>query len=154
MDEAVSIKKDQTYPYLVPICTYLAMKLGEKGMEKLMKEEKANTEQELEQKYMARIMREPGLCNNPTFKEYQRFDVTKLGEGALQRQIRGWESGEHIVSVGDGGKARWFVTLLAMGPCNPLITTISAMKEKAKQDTGRGPFRGVEEEVKKLLFEN
>ena len=152
MDEAVSIKKDQTYPYLVPICTYLAMKLGEEGMEKLMKEEQAKTEQKLEEKYMARIMREPGLCMNPTFKEYQRFDVTKLGEGALQRQIRGWESGEHIVSVGDGGKARWFVTLLAMGPYSLLFNTPITTKEQAKQDTGRGPFRGVEEEVHKIFF--
>ena len=145
MDEAVSIKKDQTYPYLVPICTYLAMKLGEEGMEKLMKEEQAKTEEKLEEKYMARIMREPGLCKNPTYREYQLFDVTKLGEGALQRQIPGWESGEHIVSVGDGGEAQWFVTLLAMGPCSPLISTSPiAIKE---QDKERGPFRGVEEEV-------
>ena len=105
--------KEHTYPYLVPLFNYLAMKLGEKGMKKLMKEEQAKTEQELEQKYMARI--------------------------------RGWESGEHIVSVGDGGEAQWFVTLLAMGPCSPLISTSPiAIKE---QDKERGPFRGVEEEV-------
>ena len=116
--KTVHIKKEHTYPYLVPICTYLAMKLGEKGMKKLMKEEQAKSEQELEQKYMARIM------------------------------SGGWESGEHIVSVGDGGEAQWFVTLLAMGPCSPLISTSPiAIKEHAKQDKERGPFRGVEEEV-------
>ena len=119
-------------------------------MKKLMKEEQVKNEQELEQKYMERIMREPGLCKNPSRKEYQLFDVTKLGEGALPSRIRGWESGEQIVSVGDGEKAQWFVTLLAMGPCcSPLITSPIAIKEHAKQDTGRGPFRGVEEEVQK-----
>jgi hypothetical protein len=98
---------------------------------------------------MARIMREPGICKNPGRKGYQRFDVEKLGEGALQRRIRGWESGELIVSEGDGEKAQWFVTLLAMGPCSPLITSPIAVKEHAKQDKERGPFRGVEEEVHK-----
>ena len=120
--KTVHIKKEHTYPHLVPICTYLAMKLGEKGMKKLMKEEQAKTEQDLEQ---------------------------KLGEGALQRQIRGWESGEQIVSVGVGGKAQWCVTLLAMGPCSPLITPPIAIKQHAKQDKERGPMSGVEEEVYK-----
>ena len=118
-------------------------------MKKLLKEEQVKNEQELEQKYMERIMREPGLCKNPSRKEYQLFDVTKLGEGALQSRIRGWESGEQIVSVGVGGKAQWFVTLLAMGPCSPPITSPFAIKEHAKQDKERGPFRGVEEEVNK-----
>ena len=148
----VHIKKEHTYPYLVPICTYLAMRLGEKEMKKLLKEEEVKDEQELEQKYMARIMREPGICKNPDRKEYHRFDVEKLGEGALLQRIRGWESGELIVSEGDGEKAQWFVTLLAMGPYSPLITTPITIKEQAKQDTGRGPFRGVEEEVHKILF--
>ena len=134
----------------MPICTYLAMRLGENEMKKLLKEEQVKNEQELEQKYMERIMREPGLCKNPSRKEYQLFDVTKLGEGALQSRIRGWESGEQIVSVGDGEKAQWFVTLLAMGPCSPLIRTSPiANKEHAKQDKERGPFRGAEEEVHK-----
>ena len=118
-------------------------------MKKLLKEEQVKNEQELEQKYMERIMREPGLCKNPSRKEYQLFDVTKLGEGALQSRIRGWESGEQIVSVGDGEKAQWFVTLLAMGPCSPLITSPIAINEHAKQDKERGPLRGVEEEVYK-----
>ena len=56
-------------------------------MKKLLKEEQVKNEQELEQKYMERIMREPGLCKNPSRKEYQLFDVTKLGEGALQSRI-------------------------------------------------------------------
>ena len=134
----------------MPICTYLAMRLGENEMKKLLKEEQVKNEQELEQKYMERIMREPGFCKNPSRKEYQLFDVTKLGEGALQSRIRGWESGEQIVSVGDGEKAQWFVTLLAMGPCSPLIRTSPiANKEHAKQDKERGPFRGAEEEVHK-----
>ena len=136
----------------MPICTYLAMRLGENEMKKLLKEEQVKNEQELEQKYMERIMREPGLCKNPGRKEYQRFDVEKLGEGALLQRIRGWESGELIVSVGDGEKAQWFVTLLAMGPYSLLINTPITTKEQAKQDTGRGPFRGVEEEVHKILF--
>ena len=141
-----------TYPYLVPICTYLAMRLGEKEMKKLLKEEEVKDEQELEQKYMARIMREPGICKNPDRKEYHRFDVEKLGEGALLQRIRGWESGELIVCSGDGEKAQWFVTLLAMGPYSLLINTPITTKEQAKQDTGRGPFRGVEEEVHKIFF--
>ena len=70
-----------------------------------------------------------------------------MGEGALQRLIRGWESGPQIVSVSDGGKAQVFVRMLAMSPCSTRIITPIIKEEQASQDTGRGHYRGVTEEV-------
>ena len=142
----VTIKKETTHPYLMPLGSYLAMMLGEEGMRKLLKEEGVRTEKKLEEKYMRQTMREPGPCKNPG-EEFQTFDVTKLGEGALQRLIRGWESGPQIVSVSDGGKAQVFVRMLAMSPCSTRIITPIIKEEQASQDTGRGHYRGVTEEV-------
>ena len=143
----VTIKKETTHPYLMPLGSYLAMMLGEEGMRKLLKEEGVRTEKKLEEKYMRQTMREPGPCKNPG-EEFQTFDVTKLGEGALQRLIRGWESGPQIVSVSDGGKAEVFVKMLAMSPCSTHIITPIIKEEQASQDTGRGHSRGVKEEVR------
>ena len=142
----VTIKKETTHPYLMPLGSYLAMMLGEEGMRKLLKEEGVRTEKKLEEKYMRQIMREPGPCKNPG-EEFQTFDVTKLGEGALQRLIRGWESGPQIVSVSDGGKAQVFVRMLAMSPCSTHIITPITTKEQPKQDTVEGQLKGVKEEV-------
>ena len=142
----VTIKKETTHPYLMPLGGYLAMMLGEEGMRKLLKEEGVRTEQKLEEKYMRQIMREPGPCENPG-EEFQTFDVTKLGEGALQRLIRGWESGPQIVSVSDGGKAQVFVRMLAMSPCSTHIITPITTKEQPKQDTVEGQLKGVKEKV-------
>ena len=142
----VTIKKETTHPYLMPLGSYLAMMLGEEGMRKLLKEEGVKTEKKLEEKYMRQIMREPGPCKNPG-EEFQTFDVTKLGEGALQRLIRGWESGPQIVSVSDSGKAQVFVRMLAMSPCSPHIITPITTEEQPKQDTGEAQLKGVEKEV-------
>ena len=142
----VTIKKETTHPYLMPLGSYLAMVLGKEGMMKLLKEEGVRTEKKLEEKYMRQIMREPGPCKNPG-EEFQTFDVTKLGEGALQRLIRGWESGPQIVSVSDGGKAKVFVRMLAMSPCSNHIITPIPTKEQPKQDTVEGQLKGVKEEV-------
>ena len=142
----VTIKKETTHPYLMPLGSYLAMMLGEEGMRKLLKEEGVRTEKKLEEKYMRQTMREPGPCKNPG-EEFQTFDVTKLGEGALQRLIRGWESGPQIVSVSDGGKAQVFVRMLAMSPCSNHIITPITTKEQPKQDTVEGQLKGVKEKV-------
>ena len=50
----VRLKKETTYPYFMPIGSYLAMKEGKEGG--------ARIEKQLEEKYMAQIMREPGIC--------------------------------------------------------------------------------------------
>ena len=142
----VTIKKETTHPYLMPLGSYLAMMLGEEGMRKLLKEEGVRTEKKLEEKYMRQIMREPGPCKNPG-EEFQTFDVTKLGEGALHRLIRGWESGPQIVTVTEGGKAQVFVRMLAMSPCSPHIITPITTEEQPKQDTGGAQLKGVEKEV-------
>ena len=142
----VTIKKETTHPYLMPLGSYLAMVLGEEGMRKLLKEEGVRTEKKLEEKYLRQIMREPGPCKNPG-EEFQTFDVTKLGEGALHRLIRGWESGPQIVTVTEGGKAQVFVRMLAMSPCSPHIITPITTEEQPKQDTGEAQLKGVEKEV-------
>ena len=142
----VTIKKETTHPYLMPLGSYLAMMLGEEGMRKLLKEEGVKTEKKLEEKYMRQTMREPGPCKNPG-EGFQTFDVTKLGEEAVQRHIRGWESGPQIVTVTEGGKAQVFVRMLAMSPCSPHIITPITTEEQPKQDTGEAQLKGVEKEV-------
>ena len=142
----VTIKKETTTPYLMPLGSYLATKLGEEGMRKLLREEGVRTEKQLEERYMRHIMREPGPCKNPG-EGFQTFDVTKLGEEAVQRHIRGWESGPQIVTVTDGGKAQVFVKMLAMSPSSPHIITPFTIKEQPKQDTGEGQLKGVENKV-------
>ena len=142
----VTIKKETTYPHLMPLGSYLAMRLGEEGMRKLLKEEGVRTDKQLEESYMRHIMREPGPCKNPG-EGFQTFDVTKLGEEAVQRHIRGWESGPQIVTVTEGGKAQVFVRMLAMSPCSPHIITPITTEEQPKQDTGGAQLKGVEKEV-------
>ena len=144
--KVVTIKKETTFPYQMPLGRYLAMQLGEEGMRKLRKEEGVRTETQLEERYMRQVMREPGPCKNPG-EGFQTFDVTKLGEGAVQRLIREWESGPQIVTVTDGGKAQVFVKMLAMSPSSPHIITPFTIKEQPKQDTGEGQLKGVEKKV-------
>ena len=94
------------------------MKLGQEEYKRLLTEESARNEEQLEEKLMARIQREPGVCRNPEGEKFRAkdFDVEKLGEGDLKTLIRGWESGLEIVKVENGGKARHFVVLLSLGP--------------------------------------
>lgn len=147
----VTIKKEKTYPHLMPICTYLVMRLGQEGFKKLLAEEGSRTEEQLEEKFMARIKREPGVCQNPSGEKFRAadFDVEKLEEGALKRLIRGWESGLQIVTVGgeNGGRARYFVVMLAMGPnyfnsWQPMVKT-----KQTNESTGGSQLKGVEQEV-------
>ena len=140
----VTIRKETTHPYLVPIGNYLAMKLGEEGMKKLLRDEKVRTPEQLEERYMAHINREPGVCKNPGPYQQKFVDVEKLGEGALQRLIRGWESGLEIGSVGEDGKAKVSVKMLAL---SPHISHPITIKEQPSQDTGSVPSKGVDKEV-------
>ena len=147
----VTLKKEITYPHYMPLGRYLTMTMGKEGVKKLMEEMKLRTEEQLEEllekRYTAEMMRQPGVCQNPLGEEFRSFDVEALGEAAVQRLIAGWESRPDIASVEEGGKTRWFVTLLAMGPHSSHIITPVTTKEQPSQDRGRGPFRGVEEEV-------
>ena len=147
----MTLKKEITYPHFVPLGSYLAMTMGKEGVKKLMKEKGLRTEEQLEklleERCIAEMRRELGVCQNPLGEEFQRFDVEALEEGALQRLIRGWESRPDIASVEEGGKTKWFVTLQAIGPHSSQIITPVTTKEQPSEDRGRGPFRGVEEEV-------
>ena len=142
----IKIKKETTYPYEMRLGSYLKLKEGEEGMRRLRKEGIKN-EQQLEMRYMEEVLRKPGVCKNPRGEKFRYFDVEALGEGALQRMISGWESRPEVVGVGKGGRTPWFVTLLALGPHSSHIITPVSTKEQPSQDTGRGQFRGVEEEV-------
>ena len=144
--KVVTIKKETTTPYLMPLGSYLATKLGEEGMRKLLREEGVRTEKQLEERYLRHIMREPGPCKNPG-EGFQTFDVTKLGEEAVQRHIRGWESGPQIVTVTKDSKAQVFVRMLAMSPFSPHIINPITTEEQPKQDTGEGQLKGVKQEV-------
>ena len=136
----VRLKKETTYPYFMPIGSYLAMKEGKEGG--------ARIEKQLEEKYKAQIMREPGVCRNPDGPKFRAFDVEALGEGALQRLIRGWESGLEIVDVGKGGKTQLCVVMHAMSPSSCyIITPVTTKEEAASQDTGSDQIKGVDKEV-------
>ena len=148
----VRVRKEvtnKTYPHLMPICSYMAMKLREEGYKKLLKEENARTEEQLEEKLMARIKRELGVCRNPEDEKFRSpdFDVEKMDEDALKKQIRGWERGLKIVEVDNGGKARHFVVLHALGPNYFDSQQPRVRKEESKESTGEGQLRGVEQEV-------
>ena len=132
----VRIRKETTHPYYVPVGSYLAMKLGERG-----------TEKKLEETYMAQIMREPGVCKSPQYPKFRNFDVEKLDEGALQRLIRGCESGLEIVHVGERGRTRPCVVMHAMSPHSSYITIPATAKDQPSQDTESGQITGVEKEV-------
>ena len=148
----VRVRKEvtnKTYPHLMPLCSYMAMKLGEEGYKKLLKEENSRTEEQLEEKLMARIKRELGVCRNPEDEKFRSpdFDVEKMDEDALKKQIRGWERGLKIVEVDNGGKTRHFVVIHALGPnyfdsLQPLVK-----REEAPVSTGEGQLRGFEQEV-------
>ena len=141
------IRKETTHPYLFPLGDYLAMKLGEEGMRKLLRDERVRTPEELEKRYMAHVNREPGIAKNPGPQVKTFFNVEMLDEGALHRLIRGWESGLEIVSVGEGDKARVFVKMLAMSPHSPHIIHPITIKEQPSQDTGSVPSKGADKEV-------
>ena len=140
----VRLKKETTYPYFVPIGSYLAIKLG--------KESGARIEKQLEENYKALIMREPGVCRNPDNPNFRAFDVEKLPQGALQRLIRGWESGLEIVDVGKGGKTQLCAVLHAMSPNSCPVNSVTPVtpvttKEEASKDTRSDQIKGVEKEV-------
>ena len=136
----VRIRKETTCPYYMPLGIYLAMKEGKEGG--------ARIEKQLEEKYKAQIMREPGVCRNPDGPKFRAFDVEALGEGALQRLIRGWESGLEIVDVGKGGKTQLCVVMHAMSPSSCyIITPVTTKEEAASQDTGSDQIKGVDKEV-------
>ena len=135
----VRIRKETTCPYYMPLGIYLAMKEGKEGG--------ARIEKQMEEKYMAQIMREPGICKSPQWPKFTAFQVEKLEEGALQKLIRGWEGGLEIVDVGKGGKTQLCVVMHAMSPNSCHIVTPVTSKEEASQDTGSDQMKGVEKEV-------
>ena len=148
----VRVRKEvtnKTYPHLMPLCSYMAMKLGEEGYKKLLKEENSRTEEQLEEKLMARIKRELGVCRNPEDEKFRSpdFDVEKMDEDDLKMQIRGWERGLKIVEVNNGGKAQHFVVLHALGPNYFDSQQPRVRKEESKESTAEGQLRGVEQEV-------
>ena len=141
------IRKETTHPYLFPLGNYLAMKLGEEGMRKLLRDERVRTPEELEKRYLAQVMRQPGIAKSPGPQVKKFFNVEMLEEGALQRLIRGWESGPEIVSVGKDSKAKVFVKMLAMGPLSSHIIHPITTKEQPSQDAGSVPLKGVDKKV-------
>ena len=112
-----------------------------------MKEVGVRNEKQLEEMYMAQITREPGVCKSPQWSQFKSFEVEKLGEAALQRLIRGWESGMKVVDVGEGGRTRPCVVMHAMSPHSSHIIIPATTKDQTSQDTGRDQKEGVDKEV-------
>jgi hypothetical protein len=133
------VKPEKTYSHLFPLGDYLAMVLGEKGMENLRRDGGARSKEGLEEKYVEQMMRKPGVCKNPSHKNYMAFDVEKLEEEPLQRRIFEMESRPQIVTDEQG---RHYVVLLGMGPNNLFCKEYSP---RVKEEENRS--RGVKEEV-------
>ena len=138
------VKPEKTYSHLFPLGDYLAMVLGEKGMENLRRDGGAKSKQGLEEKYLEQMTRKPGVCKNPSHKNYMAFDVEKLEEEPLQRRIFEMESRPQIVTDEQG---RPYVVLLGMSPNNLICKEYSP---RVKEEENRS--RGVKEEV--IIIEN
>ena len=124
----IKIKKDTTYPYEVRLGSYLKLKEGEEGMRRLRKEGIKN-EQQLEMRYMEEVLRKPGVCKNPTWVQFQKFDVETLGEKEVKTLIRSSESGLMIKSRYYPGKTEHYVVLLAMSPVQEVPRKATEEKE-------------------------
>ncbi len=133
------VKPEKTYSHLFPLGDYLAMVLGEKGMENLRRDGGAKSKQGLEEKYLEQMTRKPGVCKNPSHKNYMAFDVEKLEEEPLQRRIFEMESRPQIVTDEQG---RPYVVLLGMSPNNLICKEYSP---RVKEEKNRP--RGVRQEV-------
>ena len=145
------VKPEKTYSHLFPLGDYLAMVLGEKGMENLRRDGGAKSKQGLEEKYLEQMTRKPGVCKNPSHKNYMAFDVEKLEEEPLQRRIFEMESRPQIVTDEQG---QHYVVLLGLSPNNLFCKEYSprVKKEETEKDTGKSQSKGVEQEVK--IIEN
>ena len=145
------VKPEKTYSHLFPLGDYLAMVLGEKGMKNLKRDGGATSKEGLEEKYLEQMMRKPGVCKNPSHKNYMAFDVEKLEEEPLQRRIFEMESRPQIVTDEQG---QHYVVLLGLSPNNLFCKEYSprVKKEETEKDTGKSQSKGVEQEVK--IIEN
>ena len=133
------VKPEKTYSHLFPLGDYLAMVLGEKGMENLRRDGGARSKEGLEEKYLEQMMRKPGVCKNPSHKNYMAFDVEKLEEEPLQRRIFEMESRPQIVTDEQG---QHYVVLLGLSPNNLFCKEYSP---RVKEEKNRP--RGVRQEV-------
>ena len=133
----VTIKKEITYPHYMPLRSYLAWRLGKEGVKKLMKEVGVRTEERLEELleewYTAEMMRQPGVCKNPTWVQFQKFDVETLGEKEVKTLIRSSESGLMIKSRYYPGKTEHYVVLLAMSPVQEVPRNATEEKESQSE---------------------
>ena len=113
----VNDRKDTSYPDEVRLGIYLAMKQGKDVKEG----------ERLEEEYIERLSRKPGVCKNSDMKntygsdlnppKVNNFlDVEAMGEEALRDLINGWEDGPKINSRRVAGKMQHFVVLLNMSP--------------------------------------
>ena len=133
------VKPEKTYSHLFPLGDYLAMVLGEKGMKNLKRDGGATSKEGLEEKYLEQMMRKPGVCKNPSHKNYMAFDVEKLEEEPLQRRIFEMESRPQIVTDEQG---QHYVVLLGLSPNNLFCKEYSP---RVKEEKNRP--RGVRQEV-------
>ena len=110
------LKSTPSYPYEMRVGAYLAWRKGPEEMRKL--EKKGVNEQKLEEKFMEQILRQPGICLNPSIDESKYFDVEKLDEEAVKTLIRRCASGPEIKSRLNpaNGKTEHYFVLLAMSP--------------------------------------
>ena len=143
-------KCQTTYPYEMRLGTYLAMKEGEVGMRRLFKLG-VKTHERLEELYVEQVIsRELGVCANPLNAEFQKFNVEALGEEAVKKLIRSWQSGlkTEARKNPENGKTNYYVRLLAMSPGQG--DPIRAEKEEQEQQTGEDSKP--RPEVNKFLF--
>ena len=127
------VKPEKTYSHLFPLGDYLAMVLGEKGMKNLRRDGGAKSKTGLEEKYLEQMMRKPGVCKNPFYKNFMAFDVEKLEEEPLQRRIFEMESRPEIVTDEQG---RHYVVLLGFStpPASKVHCSINGLENSSSTE--------------------
>ena len=130
-------KKQITYPHLISVEDWLTWKKEHDVAERL-KSIKAHIAKE-DIKGKTRIA---------------GVEEEEMEEAELVAMVSSMDSGAKIVMIKEGGVTRYFVVVHMMGPSNVTTKfTPWVEKEQTKEKTVGGQLRGVEQEVKNLLFQ-
>ena len=133
----IIVKKQTTYPHLMRVEDWLTWKKEHDVTERL-KSIKAHIAKE-DIKGKTRIA---------------GVEEEEMEEAELVAMVSSMDSGAKIVMIKEGGVTQYFVVVHMMGPSNVTTKfTPWVEKEQTKEKTVGGQLRGVEQEVKNLLFQ-
>ena len=132
----IIVKKQTTYPHLMRVEDWLTWK-KEHDVAGRLKSIKAHLSKE-DIKWKTRIA---------------GVEVEHKEEAELVAMVSSMDSGEEIVRIKEGGETQYFVVVLNMGPNNVNSQLTPWVRGQIKEKTVGGQLRGVEQEVKNLLFQ-